>query len=88
MNNKDEILDCNIHFAAFSKRLPSQFIQVKLTVAYLKKMTGFHEYIRLSGLTLALFSGFPTVQFWITCSMQNGGGRSGPFYHVNDISVS
>ena len=84
MNDKDEILDCNIHFAAFSKSLPSQFVQVKPTVAYLKKMTGFHEYIRLSGLTLALFSGFPTVQF----CMQNGGGRSGPFYHVNDISVS
>ena len=45
MNDKDEILDCNIHFAAFSKRLPSQFIQVKLTVAYLKKMTGFYEYM-------------------------------------------
>ena len=22
-----------------------------------------------------------------TCLEQNGGGRAGPFYHVNDVSV-
>ena len=36
---------------------------------------------------LASFPGLPTVQFLITCSMQKGGGRAGPFYHVNDVSV-
>ena len=25
--------------------------------------------------------------FLVACSMQNGGGRPGPFYHVNDVSV-
>ena len=38
-------------------------------------------------LGLASFPGLPTVQFLITCSMQNGGGRPGIFYHVNDVSV-
>ena len=34
---------------------------------------------------IASFPGLPTVQFLIACSMQNGGGRPGPFYHVNDV---
>ena len=36
-------------------------------------------------ITIASFPGLPTVQILITCSMQNGGGRPGPFYHMNDI---
>ena len=33
---------------------------------------------------LALFPGLPTIQFLTACS---GGGRPGPFYHVNDVLV-
>ena len=33
---------------------------------------------------VALFPGLPTVQF-VVC--KNGGGRPGPFYHMNDVSV-
>ena len=36
---------------------------------------------------VASFPGLPTVQFLITCSMQNRGGRSGLFYYVDDVSV-
>ena len=46
-NDEDVTLDCYNydHFVTFSKSLPSQFVQVKPTVAYLDKgMTGFHEY--------------------------------------------
>ena len=36
---------------------------------------------------LASFLGLPTVQFLITWVCKNGGGRPGPFYHMNDINV-
>ena len=36
-------------------------------------------------LVIALFPGLPTVQFLMACSMRNGGGRPGPFFHVNDM---
>ena len=38
-------------------------------------------------ISLASFPGLPTVQFLITCSMQKGRGRPGPFYPMNDVSV-
>ena len=42
MNDEDEILKQSIQ----CKSLPSHFIQVKSTVAYLEKgMSGFYEYI-------------------------------------------
>ena len=34
---------------------------------------------------LALFPGLPTIQSLVVC--KRGGGRPGPFYHVNDVSV-
>ena len=34
---------------------------------------------------VALFPALPTVQFLAEC--KNGGGRPGPFYHMNDVSV-
>ena len=36
---------------------------------------------------IASFSGLPTVQFLIACSMQKQRRRPDPFYHVNDVSV-
>ena len=36
-------------------------------------------------MTIASFPGLPTVQILIACSMRNGAGRLGPFYHVDDI---
>ena len=37
----------------------------------------------------ASFLGLPTFQFWLLAVCKNGGGRgrSGLFYHVNDVSV-
>ena len=35
-------------------------------------------------LVVALFPGLPTVQLLIA-AVQNGGGRPGPFYHVNNM---
>ena len=31
-------------------------------------------------------SGLPIIQILITCSKQNGGGRPGNIYHVNDVN--
>ena len=36
---------------------------------------------------ISLIQGLPTVQFFDHLQYANGGGRPGPFYHVNDISV-
>ena len=36
---------------------------------------------------LASFPGLPTVQFLLLSVCKNEGGRPGPFYHVNDVSV-
>ena len=33
------------------------------------------------------FPGLPTVQFWSLAVCKNGGGRPGPFYDMNDVSV-
>ena len=42
----------------------------------------------VSSKCIASFPGLPTVKFLIACSMQkNRGGRPGPFYHINDVSV-
>ena len=37
--------------------------------------------------TLASFPGLPTVHFLSLAVYKNGGGRPGPVYHVNDVSV-
>ena len=36
---------------------------------------------------LASFPGLPTVQFLSLSVCKNEGGRPGPFYHWNDVSV-
>ena len=46
------------------------------------------SYSSFGGYELALFPGLPTVQFLITCSVQERMGRPGIFYHVNNVSVS
>ena len=40
-----------------------------------------------SKFVLASLLGLRTVQFWSLAVCKNGGGRPGPFYHVNDVSV-
>ena len=41
------------------------------------------DFVMLSSLV----SGFPIVQFLKDWIMQNGRGRPGPFYNMNDVSV-
>ena len=43
-----------------------------------------HRCIRYWCSLVALFTGLPTIQVLITCSMHK---RTGPFYHMNDVSV-